>query len=94
MTLQVFESHDFGEVPVSPHTYTVSCDVQTRSSCGQSQPLQQSLPQCFHAQKRCVQRLQAASDISEIIPEVLPTDNVADLEKILAEKGECGVGSC
>lgn len=61
---------------------------------GLPQQLQQSLPQRFHTQKRCLHRVQAETEASVISPETLPTDNIADLEKILAEKGECGVCSC
>lgn len=73
---------------------TVASVMQNDLKHGVPQQLQQSLPQRFHTQKRCLHRVQAETEASVLLPEVLPTDNIADLEKILAEKGECGVRSC
>ena len=66
--------------------------LQNASSPGQGQ-WQQQQQQRFLAEKRCLQRLQSATEVRQTLPETPPTDNIASLEKILEEKGECGVGS-
>ncbi|KAK9827155.1 hypothetical protein WJX74_008527 [Apatococcus lobatus] len=76
-------------VPAALHRLQSSrCSSLNELNSSQVHQLQQG----FFAQKRCVQRVHAAAEASVVSPEIPPTDNIADLEKILAEKGECGVG--